>query len=56
LKLISQNSSRTEFVLDVENVKRPDKILSEWVVRSYREGEAAGGDSKEGSEASEPGE
>jgi endopeptidase Clp ATP-binding regulatory subunit ClpX len=36
LKLIAQNSGRREFVLDTDAVQAPDKILSEWVVASYR--------------------
>jgi endopeptidase Clp ATP-binding regulatory subunit ClpX len=36
LKLIAQNSGRTEFVLDEDAVEAPDKVLSQWVVASYR--------------------
>ncbi|MGH7973109.1 MAG: AAA family ATPase, partial [Limisphaerales bacterium] len=36
LKLISQNSGQNEFVLDTDAVQAPDKVLSEWVVASYR--------------------
>jgi ATP-dependent protease Clp ATPase subunit len=36
LKLISQNSGQTEFVIDRPVIETPDKILSEWVVASYR--------------------
>lgn len=36
LKLIAQNSGQQDFLLDVEDVKRPDKVISEWVVASYR--------------------
>jgi hypothetical protein len=36
LKLIEQNSGRTEFVLDVDAVEAPDRVLSQWVVASYR--------------------
>ena len=36
LKLISQNSGQREFVLDTDAVQSPDKVLSEWVVSSYR--------------------
>jgi endopeptidase Clp ATP-binding regulatory subunit ClpX len=36
LKLIAQNSGRTEFVLDTDVVDAPDKVLSQWVVASYR--------------------
>jgi endopeptidase Clp ATP-binding regulatory subunit ClpX len=42
LKLILQNSPETtEFVLDTEAVHAPDKVLSEWVVASYRRAEGA---------------
>jgi endopeptidase Clp ATP-binding regulatory subunit ClpX len=36
LKLIAQNSGRREFVLDTDAVEAPDRVLSEWVVASYR--------------------
>src|SRR5204863_6084926 len=36
LKLISQNTDQQEFVIDVEAVDAPDKVLSDWVVASYR--------------------
>jgi len=36
LKLISQNSGKTEFLLDAAAVEAPDKVLSDWVVESYR--------------------
>jgi endopeptidase Clp ATP-binding regulatory subunit ClpX len=39
LKLIAQNSGRTEFVIDKESAEAPDKALSEWVVASYRPGQ-----------------
>jgi ATP-dependent Clp protease ATP-binding subunit ClpX len=38
LKLISQNTGREEFVIDVDAVEAPDKVLSDWVVASYRGG------------------
>jgi len=41
LKLISQNSGRREFVIDRDAVEQPDKLLSDWVVASYRQ--AGGG-------------
>ena len=41
LKLIAQNSGQTEFILDRDAVEAPDKVLSEWVVASYR-GKATG--------------
>ena len=37
LKLISQNTGRTEFTVDVDAVDAPDKVLSDWVVASYRQ-------------------
>ncbi len=36
LKLIAKNSGQTEFTLDASAVETPDKVLSEWVVASYR--------------------
>jgi ATP-dependent Clp protease ATP-binding subunit ClpX len=36
LKLIAQNSGRREFVIDADAVQAPDRVLSEWVVASYR--------------------
>ena len=36
LKLISQNSGKKEFLLDAAAVEAPDKVLSDWVVESYR--------------------
>lgn len=35
LKLISQNTGRDEFTMDVGAVMAPDKVLSDWVVASY---------------------
>jgi len=40
LKLIAQNSGQREFVLDTDAVQAPDKVLSEWVVASYRPDQA----------------
>jgi ATP-dependent Clp protease ATP-binding subunit ClpX len=40
LKLISQNSGQQEFVIDLDAVQSPDKVLSDWVVNSYRKPEA----------------
>jgi ATP-dependent Clp protease ATP-binding subunit ClpX len=42
LKLIAQNTARTEFIVDRRVVDAPDKALSEWVVASYREKTAGG--------------
>jgi endopeptidase Clp ATP-binding regulatory subunit ClpX len=36
LKLIAQNSGQQEFVIDIDAVQAPDKVLSDWVVASYR--------------------
>jgi endopeptidase Clp ATP-binding regulatory subunit ClpX len=36
LKLIAGNTGRKEFTLDAEAVAAPEKVLSEWVVASYR--------------------
>jgi len=41
LKLIAQNTSQEEFTIDTEAVEAPDKVLSEWVVKSYKR-DAAG--------------
>ncbi len=39
LKLIAGNTGQKEFTLDVNAVEVPDKVLSEWVVASYRAGQ-----------------
>src|SRR6266446_5271097 len=36
LKLIAQNTGQKEFAIDLDSVESPDKMLSEWVVASYR--------------------
>jgi hypothetical protein len=42
LKLVHANTGQREFVVDERAVEAPDKVLSEWVVASYRKtGEAA---------------
>ncbi len=41
LKLIAQNSGQKEFVIDTDAVQAPDKLLSDWVVASYRTPEQA---------------
>jgi ATP-dependent Clp protease ATP-binding subunit ClpX len=41
LKLIAQNSGRSEFSVDAAAVDDPDKALSDWVVASYRPKEQA---------------
>ena len=42
LKLIAQNSGKREFVIDTDAVQAPDKVLSQWVVASYRPDQTAG--------------
>jgi ATP-dependent Clp protease ATP-binding subunit ClpX len=39
LKLIARNTGRSEFVIDEDAVEAPDKVLSNWVVASYRAAE-----------------
>ncbi len=41
LKLISQNTGQKEFEINADVVADPEKSLSEWVVASYRKGDAA---------------
>jgi ATP-dependent Clp protease ATP-binding subunit ClpX len=36
LKLIAQNTGQKEFVIDLPTVEAPDRLLSDWVVASYR--------------------
>jgi ATP-dependent Clp protease ATP-binding subunit ClpX len=36
LNLIAQNSNQKEFLIDKDAVEAPDKVLSEWVVASYK--------------------
>jgi ATP-dependent Clp protease ATP-binding subunit ClpX len=36
LRLLAQNSGQQEFVIDADAVRAPDKVLSDWVVASYR--------------------
>lgn len=38
LRLIAQNTGQTTFTIDTEAVEAPDKVLSDWVVASYRHG------------------
>ena len=42
LKLLSQSTAQTEFVIDRAVVDAPEKALSDWVVASYRQGERVG--------------
>jgi ATP-dependent Clp protease ATP-binding subunit ClpX len=39
LKLIATNTGQTEFEINTDAVDTPDKVLSEWVVKSYRQTE-----------------
>ena len=43
LKLVAQNTGREEFMIDADAVEAPDKVLSDWVVASYRNKEDGGG-------------
>lgn len=43
LKLINQNTGQNEFNLDASSIQAPDRILSEWVVESYRKKEDPAG-------------
>ena len=36
LRLVAQNTGQREFVIDLPTVEAPDRLLSEWVVASYR--------------------
>jgi hypothetical protein len=36
LKLIAQNTGQREFVIDADAIEAPGKVLSDWVVKSYR--------------------
>jgi ATP-dependent Clp protease ATP-binding subunit ClpX len=40
LKLIAKNTGQDEFVIDEDAVQSPDKLLSDWVVASYRNQES----------------
>jgi hypothetical protein len=42
LKLVAQNTGREEFTVDVDAVDAPDKVLSDWVVASYKGGKESG--------------
>jgi endopeptidase Clp ATP-binding regulatory subunit ClpX len=39
LRLVAQNTGQTAFTVDVDAVEAPDKVLSDWVVASYRRSE-----------------
>jgi ATP-dependent Clp protease ATP-binding subunit ClpX len=43
LKLIAQNTGQQEFVIDMDVIEAPGKVLSDWVVKSYRSGASAPG-------------
>ena len=36
LRLIAQNTGQKEFVISADAVAEPDRVLSDWVVKSYR--------------------
>lgn len=36
LRLIAQNTGQREFTVDLDGVVEPDRVLSDWVVKSYR--------------------
>ncbi len=38
LALVHKNSGKSQFVITAEAVENPDRVLSSWVVASYREG------------------
>jgi hypothetical protein len=40
--LITQNAGPKEFVIDIDAVAAPDKVLSDWVVTSYRKASSTG--------------
>ncbi len=40
LKLIQQNTGQGEFDIDLDAVEAPDKVLSKWVIASYRPAES----------------
>jgi ATP-dependent Clp protease ATP-binding subunit ClpX len=44
LKLVAQNTGREEFTVDADAVDAPDKVLSDWVVASYKKEKAGGAD------------
>jgi ATP-dependent Clp protease ATP-binding subunit ClpX len=52
LKLVAQNTGQRGFLVDLDAVEAPDKILSQWVVASYR----GQGDSSSAPPPSTPGE
>lgn len=51
LKLIVQNTGRKSFTLDLDAVQAPEKVLSDWVVASYRQ---TGGPVSESIPAAQP--
>ena len=51
LKLIAQNTGQSRFDLDAAAVKNPEKVLSDWVVASYRNSQKKAVSSKEGGAA-----
>ncbi len=47
LKLINQNTGQDSFVIDCDAVENPDKVLSQWVVESYRKQQTENSDKKD---------
>ena len=45
LRLILQNTGQQEFLLDTDAIEAPDKVLSDWVVKSYARPETGDGHS-----------
>ncbi len=48
LKLVAANLKQSEFIVDEAVVEAPDRVLSEWVVASYRRPDAQGGEDGKG--------
>jgi endopeptidase Clp ATP-binding regulatory subunit ClpX len=42
LRLVAQNTGQQEFTIDQDAAQSPGKVLSEWVVASYRKSETSG--------------
>jgi ATP-dependent Clp protease ATP-binding subunit ClpX len=54
LNLISQNKGQKKFTIEADTVDQPDKVLSEWVVKSYRESGIEAPPSVDAAKADEP--
>ena len=42
LKIVSRNTNKQEFIIEREAASDPDKVLSDWVVESFKQKKAAG--------------